>query len=146
MATIQTMPFSKWWRSIKRKPVEQQREIFTKWLHYACKTISHRGDMNQAKIVYTIATRFNKSEYKRMTKSNAAKVYRLVNLKQQTHRAQAQEIRELHQRIADLEAQQAKQRSGNQTARNVADAIKRDNKNVKISVKKTRKIIHGGNV
>ena len=144
MATLRTIPFGRWWRAIKRKPQEQQVEIFTNWLYYACKTIANRGDMNQAKVVYTIATRYNKSEFKRMTKENARKVYTLVNLKQQTHRKQQQEIRELQQEVAHLQTELAKQRSGNATARNVADAIKRDNKTVKIHVKKTRKIVNGG--
>lgn len=144
MATIKTLPFSRWWRAIKKKPVEQQREIFTKWLHYSCKTISLRGDMNQARIVYTIATRYNKSTFKKMTKENARLVYTIVNQKQQAHRRQSAIINELQERVNQLEADLAKQKSGNNRAKDVAHQIAQDNKNVKVTVKKHRKIITGG--
>ena len=128
--STRTQTFAHWWRNIKAKPEEQQKIIFEKWLYYSCKTIANRGDQNQAKVVYTIATRYNKSKYKKMSKANARKVYRIVNNKQAAHKRQLTEIIELKEQIFQLQSQLAN--------------IARNPSQTKITTKKTRKVVHHG--
>ena len=79
--------FQRWWRVHQRS--ENLRLASDRWLAYACKTVAYRGDHNQQRIVYTIAKRFRKSEWPRLTESNAKKIFQIVNKKQQAHRREA---------------------------------------------------------
>lgn len=132
---IKTVPFKVWWKGIKSQPTDRRKEILGKWLHYACKTIANRGDHNQQKVVYTIATRYNKSKYKKLSKENARKVYALVNNKQLTHKRMMAQIRELQ---AQLEAARS-------TNRVPLGEPKVTGKNVVITRHKHRRIITGNN-
>lgn len=127
--------FDRWWKNLKRKPLEQQREIVEKWLYYSCKTVANRADMDQARIVYTIATRYNKSKYKRISRSNAEKVYVIVSDKQYAHRKQCARINEL-----ETENQQLLDQLGR-----IYRTEQRAQRDTVIRRKKTRKIVTGGN-
>lgn len=72
------------------------------WLRYACKTMSMRGDQDQQKIVYTITNRYRNSEYKRLSSSNAWKVFKLVNHKQENFKREKARI---HRLLNQLEQQ-----------------------------------------
>lgn len=122
--------FTQWWKNIKKKDSETQKDIFGRWLHYACKTAALRGDKDQQRVVYTIATRFKHSEYKKISKDNAYRVFKIINQKQHAHKMQANKIKELE---AQLEALQ------NNTP------APTPNQGTVIRTKKTRKIIaHSG--
>lgn len=126
--------FNRWWKSLKRKPVEQQREIIEKWLYYSCKTVANRADMNQARVVYTIATRYNKSEYKQISRANAQRVYAIIADKQYAHRKQSAVINQLEEENKELKRQ-------------LGDVVRsgaHQPKNTVITKRKTRKIVTGG--
>lgn len=92
--------FKHWWKFMKAK--DNSKEEIEKWLKYACKTMSMRGDQDQQKIVYTITNRYRRSEYKKLSSSNAWKVYKLVNHKQENFKREKAKI---HRLLNQLEHQ-----------------------------------------
>ena len=92
--------FKRWWRYMDSLPREKKIEETEKWLRYSAKTVALRGVYDQQRIVYTIRKRFNASQFKRLSKYNAKKVFNIVNKKQQEYRDIKREI------LADLERKQ----------------------------------------
>lgn len=85
-----TRAFNIHWDKIKGSP----EELYN-FLNYAGKTVAIRGDIDQQKVVFTIRNRFNNSKYKKLTKSNAWKVYSIVNKQQQNFRKEKERIYKL---------------------------------------------------
>lgn len=126
------MKFPKWWKTIKNKSKEEQTEIFSNWLRFACKTVSLRGDANEQALVYTVSNRFHKSTWKHLSKANAQKVFRIVNNKQGAHKRAMAEIKELKQQVKRLMAQPS-------------DVQPRSpNERVVVTTKKVRRIVSSG--
>lgn len=73
--------FNSWWASMNRPSREQKDTNFHRWLKFACKTVAHRGDHDQQRVVYTIFNRYDKSEHRRISRQNAQRVYRIINTK-----------------------------------------------------------------
>ena len=84
----ETKRFKKWWMGLQRHPAERRQDIIGKWLFYACKTVAIRGNQDQQKVVYTINNRYRNSDYKRMSRADALRVFLIVNQKQEEHRRQ----------------------------------------------------------
>ncbi len=92
--------FKIWWKYMKSK--ENSAEEIENWLKFACKTMAMRGDQDQQRVVYTIATRFRRSTYKRLSSTNAWKVYKMVNHKQENFKREKAKI---HRLLNQLEHQ-----------------------------------------
>lgn len=78
--------FKRWWKHMNSLPRQKRIQETEKWLRYAGKTVALRGQQDQQRIVYTIRKRFNASEFKRLSKYNAKKVFNIVNKKQQSYK------------------------------------------------------------
>ncbi len=85
--------FRAWFKYMKAQ--DNSKEEIENWLRYACKTMAMRGDQDQQKIVYTISTRYRKSLYKKLSSSNAWKVFKLVNHKQENFKREKAKIHKL---------------------------------------------------
>lgn len=92
--------FRSWWKFMRTR--DNSKVEIENWLRYACKTMSLRGDQDQQKIVYTITNRYRNSEYKRLSSSNAWKVFKLVNHKQENFKREKARI---HRLLNQLEQQ-----------------------------------------
>lgn len=73
--------FSRWWQAMNRAPQHRRDENFHRWLTFACKTVAHRGDQNQQRVVYTIQHRYHNSEYRKISRANAQRVWKIINTK-----------------------------------------------------------------
>jgi len=73
--------FETWWRRMRSAPRDRQNENFHRWLNFACKTVAHRGEQNQQRLVYTVFNRYDRSEYRRLSKRDARRVYMIINNK-----------------------------------------------------------------
>lgn len=73
--------FKTWWNGMNKASGQTKIDNFHKWLSLACRTVALRGDQNQQRVVYTITNRFRNSEYKKLSRENALRVYRIVNTK-----------------------------------------------------------------
>lgn len=92
--TTYTKAFRIYWDKIKYNP----KEIYN-FLNYAGKTVAIRGDIDQQKLVYTVRNRFNNSKHKKITKTNAWRVYAIVNQQQQNFRKEKAQIHKLLNRL-----------------------------------------------
>jgi hypothetical protein len=100
--------FNRWWRGINIHPTQKRQEILTNWLKYACKTVAIRGDQDQQRVVYTIAKRYNNSTYKQLTRTNALKVYTIVNDKQAAHKKLLKQLKELRAQVGQVNMRETK--------------------------------------
>ena len=73
--------FKDWWNKMRKPSAEKQNENFHKWLSFACRTVALRGDMHQQRVVYTIFQRYHKSKYRKLSRANAQKVWKIINQK-----------------------------------------------------------------
>ena len=92
--------FRNWWRGINRHDTKRKQHILSQWLKYSCKTIALRGDVDQQAVVYTIANRFNNSEYKKISRANAKRVYDICNKKQQKYREEIAQLKRMRENIS----------------------------------------------
>lgn len=135
-----TGKFNLWWRGINSHPEPKRTEIIENWLKYACKTVAIRCDSDQQRVVYTIANRYRNSTYKRLTRKNARRVFAIINSKQQAHRRQLQEIRDLKARLERYEGKTAYHHNTEKRT----TSKRAGEKATIITKKKTRKYISGG--
>ena len=93
MKRKQQVKFQRWWKYMNSDDLSRDRREMIKWLKYGSKTVSLRGDHNQQKLVYTIAHRHYHSKY-RISRSNALKVFTIVNEKQDMYKRVKQQYTE----------------------------------------------------
>jgi ribosomal protein S8E len=96
-----TGKFRQWWAGIRRHPYDRQQEILGQWLKYACKTVAIRGDQDEQRLVYTVSNRFANSQWPRLSTENARKVFKIVNHKQERHRAERQLINKTNRPVGN---------------------------------------------
>ena len=89
--SLGTKKFRRWWKGINSHESTKRKEIIRKWLKYACRTVSLRGDQDQQRVVYTTYNRYCQSQYKVLRKWQALTVYRIVNQQQENFRKQKTE-------------------------------------------------------
>lgn len=82
-----TRKFLKWWEHAHSKNNTERQELFERWLRYAAKTVAIRGNQDQQRIVYTIQSRFANSTFRRISRSNAWRIWSIVNQKQAVYRS-----------------------------------------------------------
>ena len=92
--------FNRMWRQIKTS--DDPAQAIDHFLNYSGKTVAIRGDRDQQKVVFTIRNRFKNSQYKKITKQNAWRVYSIVNKQQENFRIEKMRIKRL---LAYLEEQ-----------------------------------------
>ena len=92
--------FNQWWTGIKTHTPERQHEIIGQWLKYAEKTVAMRGDQDQQRVVYTIRRRWKNSQWPRLSRENAKRVFRIVNNKQLEYKRTQRKIAELERALA----------------------------------------------
>ena len=98
----QPKKFSQWWKGVRKKPKAERQEIIGRWLNYATRTASLVHDQNVQRVIYTIRDRYHKSKYKRITATNARKVYYLINIHQDNYRQHIRERDALRKQIQRL--------------------------------------------
>ena len=79
--------FGKWWTGLRSHPRAKRKEITDKWLYYATKTASMRGNQDEQLVVFTIWNRYSRSRYD-ISKWAAKIVYDIVNQKQAAYKRQ----------------------------------------------------------
>ena len=73
--------FRQWWAGIQSHKRDKRKEITDRWLYYATKTVSMRGNHDEQLVVFTIWNRYSKSKWD-IPMYNARIVYDIVNQKQ----------------------------------------------------------------
>ena len=81
---MKTRKFSAWWAGLNTKPTAERRDIIKRWMYYATKTVSCRGNQDQQLVVHTIVNRYSKSKWD-IPMVQAKVVYDIINKKQQAY-------------------------------------------------------------
>lgn len=78
---VRSGKFKQWWQRMNRADRSKRDQNFHRWLSYACRTVALRGDHNQQRVVYTIFKRYHESRYRKISRANAQRVFRIINRK-----------------------------------------------------------------
>ncbi len=79
--------FNKWWSGLRSHSRAKRKDITDKWLYYATKTVSMRGNQDEQLVVFAIWNRYSKSQWD-ISKWSAKIVYDIVNQKQVAYKRQ----------------------------------------------------------
>lgn len=77
--------FNKWWTGIQSHKRDKRKELTDRWLYYATKTVSMRGNHDEQLVVFCIWNRYSKSKYS-LPKYQARTVYDIINQKQAAYK------------------------------------------------------------